>query len=272
MDLRKPPGSKSPPSSPKLQEMKRTIKLLIAYDGTDYSGWQRQKNDITIQGEIEKRLARMTNGPVTLHGAGRTDAGVHARGMVAHFHTEKKITCLAFQNGLNSLLPQSIRILTMEDKNGDFHARFSARAKTYIYTICNAPVQFPTERLYSIHIRSELQYEPMKECLEIITGEHDFASFETAGSRDKNCSDGRGSIRTILKTALIREKNGLVHFTFTGDGFLRHMIRNLMGTILEVGKDKRTVDNFKVTLVAQDRSQAGVTAPPHGLTLLKIIY
>ncbi len=252
--------------------IKRTIRLLIAYDGTNYCGWQRQKNEVTIQGEIEKRLANMTNGPITLYGAGRTDAGVHAKGMVAHFHTEKKITCAAFQNGLNSLLPKAIRILLATEEADNFHARFSAKAKTYVYSIYNTPIQMPTERLYSVHITSILKYDLMEQCLEIITGKNDFASFETAGSRDKNSNDGRGSVRTILKAGLLKEDNGLTHFTFTGDGFLRHMIRNLMGTILEVGKGGRSISNFKETLDAHNRSKAGATAPAHGLTLLNILY
>ncbi len=252
--------------------MQRTVKLLIAYDGTGYCGWQRQKKDLTIQEEIEKRLSRMTQTPVTLYGAGRTDAGVHAQGMVAHFHTQKTITCTVFQKGLNSLLPKSIRILTVTDEADDFHARFSARAKTYVYSICNTSIQLPTERLYSVHIRTDLKWENMRQCLNIITGEHDFASFETSGSRDKNNSDGRGSVRTILKSELILEQNGMAHFTFTGDGFLRHMIRNIMGTILEVGKGTRSVENFNRIFEACNRSKAGGTAPPHGLTLMDILY
>ncbi len=252
--------------------LQRTIKLLIAYDGTGYCGWQRQKKDITIQGEIEKRLSKMTEISVTLHGAGRTDAGVHAKGMVAHFHTHKAITCSAFQKGLNSLLPPSIRILAVKEENEHFHARFSAKAKTYVYSICNAPIQLPTERLYSVHVMVNLDWESMQQCLHIITGKHDFASFETSGSRDSTNDEGRGSVRTIYMAELSRRDNGIAHFTFTGDGFLRHMIRNIMGTILEVGKGSRSIDNFRKTFAACDRSKAGTTAPSHGLTLLDILY
>ncbi len=252
--------------------MLHNIKLTIAFDGTCFSGWQRQKNAPTIQEEIEKQLSRINNSQVTLHGAGRTDAGVHARGMVAHFHTDKNIGCLSYQNALNSMLPTSIRILSAEEKEKDFHSRYSVRKKTYIYSISTAPIQLPTERLYSVHISSKLNFELMKECLQIIIGKHDFASFEASGSRDKKYIHGRGSVRTIFDASLRHDENSLTHFIFTGDGFLRHMIRNLMGTIIEVGRERRTITNFTTTFKSLDRSRAGVTAPAHGLMLHNIIY
>jgi tRNA pseudouridine38-40 synthase len=250
----------------------RNIKLLIAYDGTGFGGWQRQKNAMTIQGEIEKRLAIITAGSVTLLGAGRTDAGVHARGMVANFHTETIIPCRAFCKGLNSLLPLSIRILSAEDVADTFHARFSAKAKTYIYSIFTGPVLLPAERFSVFHIPFTLQFDLISECLAIITGTHDFACFEMAGSRDKSRPGGRGSIRTILAADLQDQGDCHFQFSITGDGFLRQMVRIIIGTILEVGKGRMNIEDFRQTLRSGDRARAGPPAPAHGLTLHEIVY
>jgi len=250
----------------------RNIRLLIAYDGTDFHGWQVQPNAPTIQGEIEKRLALMHTHPVTLHGAGRTDAGVHAAGMVAHFHTEKPIQPQVFAKGLNSMLPGSIRILHATEENQGFHSRFSATGKTYIYSIHNGAIMMPCDRLYRVHIRSELDFSTMHECLKIITGSHDFASFETSGSRDPSHPKGRGSIRTISDASLSHENVDFFHFSLTGDGFLRHMVRNIVGTVLEVGLGRRTIAGFRQAILSCKRSEAGATAPAYGLMLKKIYY
>jgi len=250
----------------------RNIKLIIAYDGTGYGGWQRQKNANTIQGEIEKRLEIMTAGPVSLLGAGRTDAGVHALGMVAHFHTDKTLSCEAFLRGLNSLLPENIRILSVENAPADFHSRFWAKAKTYIYTLSTGPVLLPTERLYTYHIPFSLNLEQIEKCLGKIRGTHDFACFEMQGSRDKTCKNGRGSIRTILTAEFHDQGNCHFQFSITGDGFLRQMVRIMVGTILEVGKGRISIDEFQTILDSRDRSNAGPPAPAHGLTLLEIFY
>jgi tRNA pseudouridine38-40 synthase len=250
----------------------RNIKLLIAYDGTGFGGWQKQKNAATIQGEIERRLAIMTAGPVTLLGAGRTDAGVHALGMVANFHTDTTIPCRAFLKGLNSLLPPSIRILSAEDVADDFHARFSTKAKTYIYTIFTGPVLLPAERFTVYHIPFPLRFDLISECLEILTGTHDFACFEMTGSRDMCRQGGRGSTRTILAASLNDSGDHHFQFSITGDGFLRQMVRIMIGTILEVGKGRMSIEDLRHTLQSRDRMQAGPPAPAHGLTLLEIFY
>ena len=250
----------------------RNIRLLIAYDGADFHGWQIQPDTPTIQGEIEKHLAAIHNDHITLHGAGRTDAGVHARGMVAHFNTHKLIGPLDFQNSLNSMLPASIRILKVTEESPSFHSRFSAKGKTYSYTIFNDKIQMPHERYCSHHIKAPLDFSCINECLSIIQGTHDFASFETAGSRDLSLTGGRGSIRTISNAVLLNPVPFFYEFTITGDGFLRHMVRNIVGTILEVGLRRRSIENFREILFAKKRSTAGVTAPPHGLTLTKIYY
>ena len=250
----------------------RNIKITLSFDGTDFSGWQRQTNAVTIQGEAESALSRITNTPVTLHGAGRTDAGVHALAMVASFITESSITLPEFQNGLNAILPPSIRIISMEDVPPDFHARFSALSKTYLYNIDTSPIQSPFARLFSVHIPQNLSLGNMEQCLDEITGTHDFASFEASGSRDKSITTGRGSVRTLHTANIGETGTNAYQFEFTGDGFLRHMVRNIVGTVLNVGKGRTTVGKFKEILAARDRSSAGATAPAHGLFLKKIYY
>ncbi len=250
----------------------RNIKLVIAYDGTGYAGWQRQANAVTIQGEIEKRLATMTAGPVSLLGAGRTDAGVHALGMVANFHTDKALSCEVFFKGLNALLPADIRILSVEEVPAGFHARFSARAKTYLYTLFNGPVLLPAERFSTCHIPFVLDPAAMEDCLRLIRGTHDFACFELQGSRDRNSQLGRGSIRTILAAELHDLGDHRLRFSITGDGFLRQMVRIMVGTILEVGRGRRSMQGFRQTLASRDRALAGPPAPAHGLSLLEIFY
>jgi tRNA pseudouridine38-40 synthase len=250
----------------------RNIKLTIAYDGTDYSGWQRQKNAITIQGEIEQRLQIITTNPVSLHGAGRTDAGVHAKGMIANFHTEATISCPALIRGLNGLLPRSIRIMDACEEVDEFHARFSAKAKTYTYSLFTGEIQPPMQRLYSVHLPHLPHQTNIYPCLEKITGTHDFASFEASGSRNLNAPSVRGSVRTLYEATFTQITPRISQFQFTADGFLRHMVRNLVGTLLETGKGRRTILEFEQTLQTKSRSTAGPTAPAHGLVLEKIFY
>jgi tRNA pseudouridine38-40 synthase len=250
----------------------RNIKLLISYDGTDFSGWQRQRHDCTIQGEIENRLSLMTREKIDLHGAGRTDAGVHAEGMVAHFATSSAIPCPDFLRGLNSMLPGAIRIFGVDDVDQNFHARYSATGKRYQYKIFTGKIQPPQLRLYSLHVSCELHLVSVIRCLKLLEGTHDFASFENSGSRDKSICSGRGSVRTIFKAELIEEPPFQLIFQFTGDGFLRNMIRNLVGTLLDVGKEKLSVEEFLNILKAKDRTMAAATAPAHGLFLKEVLY
>jgi tRNA pseudouridine38-40 synthase len=250
----------------------RTIRLLIAFDGTDFHGWQLQPDAPTIQGEIEKHLATIHNTRVPLHGAGRTDAGVHATGMVAHFHTAKDISCSVLQQSLNSMLPASIRILAATKEAESFHARFSAKSKTYIYSIFNGNILLPQRRLYSLHIRSPLNFRAMGKCLQSLEGTHDFSSFETAGSRDHETRELNGSTRTIYQAEIMHHSDNFHTVHVTGNGFLRHMVRNIVGTVLEVGLERRSELSFRNALQAKKRSAAGSTAPAHGLTLSKIEY
>jgi tRNA pseudouridine38-40 synthase len=250
----------------------RNIKLLLAFDGTGYAGWQKQKSDKTIQGVIEENLRIMTGGEICLHGAGRTDAGVHALGMVANFHTETNIPCHGLLKGLNSMLPLDIRVLEAREAEPDFHARRSAKGKTYWYNIYNGIVQLPTERLYAAHVSGDLDGEAMQGGLDRLVGTHDFSSFEGAGSRDPENSR-RGAVRTITKASLenLRTMDNY-RFIITGDGFLRHMVRNIVGTMLEVGKGKQSQSDVTDIVEAKDRSAAGPTAPAAGLFLKEIYY
>ena len=250
----------------------RNIRLLIAYDGTAYAGWQRQAAGLpTIQGVLEEKISLMTKAPVVLHGAGRTDAGVHALGMVANFHTLCFIPCAGFLKGLNCLLPADIRIRQVDEVDADFQARFDAQGKVYAYQFLCAPLILPHQRLYYAHIPFQLDLALMESALASLVGEHDFASFEAAGSRDTSRSGGRGAVRRITTARLQRQGDGwamLIH----GDGFLRHMVRNIAGTVFEVGQGKRSLEEFIETLAAKDRSQAGMTAPAQGLFLVEVIY
>jgi len=253
-------------------EAARNICLLIAYDGSDYQGWQRQAAAPTIQGEIEERLAIITTKSVTLYGAGRTDAGVHATGMTANFHTNSAISRAQLQKSLNSMLPPAIRIFGVREMDGAFHARFSCRGKRYRYFIQTAPVQPPFSRRYALHTPAALDDERMQSCLNTLIGTHDFSSFENSGSRDKEKADGRGAVRTLSAAKLQRHSQDMLSIELTGDGFLRNMVRNIVGTMLQAGEKKIGVEDFRAILTARNRSLAGPTAPPYGLFLSEVLY
>jgi tRNA pseudouridine38-40 synthase len=251
---------------------RRNIKLLLAFDGTAYAGWQKQKGEKTIQGEIEDKLHVMTGEDVCLHGAGRTDAGVHALGMVANFTTGSEIPCRGFAKGLNSQLPGDIRILEAAEAAASFHARRSARAKTYWYNLTDGPVQLPTERLYCAHVAAELDFNAIRAGLEYVVGTHDFSSFEGSGSRDPG-HGSRGAVRTIFTAGCHPVGGKHSHrFVITGDGFLRHMVRNIVGTMIAVGRGRLAPSEIGGVLAAKNRSAAGPTAPAHGLFLKEVLY
>lgn len=255
-----------------MSQAQRTIRLLISYDGTNFCGWQKQLSDRTIQGELEQCFSTMTTEKIRIHGAGRTDAGVHAHGMVAHFTCASQISCEVLLYGANSMLPGSIRVLHVNEEDASFHARYAATGKKYHYALYTGKIQPPFSRLTSLHISQALNLTQMSKCLSILTGTHDFSSFENSGTRDKSISTGRGAVRTIHSATLLQPAKNQVILEFTGNGFLKNMIRNLVGTILEVGKGKFTVTNFAGILQAKDRTKAGKTAPAHGLTLIEVYY
>lgn len=257
-----------------MAEQNRNIKMVLAYDGTGYFGWQKQLSQPTVQGVLEEKLSLICGETVSLQGAGRTDAGVHALGMVANFHTFSTIPCFGLLKGLNSMLPGDIRLLAVEAAAVGFHARRSAVAKTYTYTISNCPLQLPTRRLYAVHIPCKLDIAAMRSCLEVLIGEHDFTTFEATGSRDPKFASGRGAVREIFSATLdeLLFEPGEIRLTICGDGFLRHMVRNIVGTLLEVGRGRRSVADFEAVMASGNRALAGPTAPAHGLFLQEVHY
>lgn len=255
--------------------MSRTIRLLIAYDGGNYCGWQRQRQgESTIQEVLELRLSHLVGEPITLHGAGRTDTGVHALGMVAHFSTRAAIPVAAFFGGLNSMLPADIRILAAEEAQLDFHSRFNALGKTYRYDFFTGHVQPPCTRLHQAHLPGPFNPTRIAGGLELLLGTHDFSSFERSGSRDKTAIGGRGAVRTLnaLSCTPILGQPDSWSIRVSGDGFLRQMVRILAGTLIEIGLGKQDVSILPEILHARDRRRAGFTAPACGLYLERIYY
>jgi tRNA pseudouridine38-40 synthase len=252
----------------------RNIRLVIAYDGTNFCGWQRQQNGPTIQEALEKKLGIITQEAIQVNGAGRTDAGVHALGMVANFTTTATMPAAAFSKALNSMLPKDIRILKAEEVALDFHARFSAQGKRYRYDFFTGVLQFPLERLYRTHFPFFFQPERLQGSLDLLIGTHDFSSFEAVGSRDRTRTTGRGAVRTLHQAQCAIDLSQPEHFSlfFSGDGFLRHMVRNLVGTLLWVGSGRLTTEQFAAILAAKDRKKAAPTAPACGLFLEKVHY
>lgn len=243
------------------------FKLIIEYDGSAYHGWQRQAGDTTIQEEIEKALGRMTRQPITLIGSGRTDAGVHARGQTANFTCDDtRISPLEFQKGLNSMLGGGIVIRSCETAPEAFHSRYDVTSKTYRYRIRNHPLPQAIGRQYQWHIRAPLDMGAMQTASRQLLGSHDFKTFEGAGSPRQH------SVREILRAEWRRETDQHLAFFISANGFLRFMVRNIVGTLVEVGQGKRSPDEIPALIAARNRSQAGPTAPPQGLCLMEVCY
>lgn len=246
--------------------MEKKFKITTEYDGTAYHGWQRQKSDRSIQGEIEKAIAVMTRQSVTLAASGRTDAGVHALGQVAHFACDTALTPEAFFLGLNSLLPDDIVIKFCEAVPETFHARYDAKRKTYRYRILNRSVPSALDHRHVWHIRKELLVGAMQAATGYLIGEHDFKAFEGTGSPRSS------TVRNIFRAELNETKDGYLIFEIEGDGFLRYMVRNIVGTLVEVGRGKIAPEDFKAILESKERNRAGATAPPQGLFLVSVEY
>ncbi len=240
--------------------------MALRYDGTCYRGWQSQTGAGTIQDILEEKIRLMTGGPVRVIGAGRTDAGVHALHQVCHFHTPSRLDAESLRRGLNSLLPPDILVTAAEDAPPDFHARYSARCKVYEYRILNLPEPDPFLRHYAWHIPSPLDLPEIKKCLPLLLGEHDFSSFRSSGS------SVRSPVRRMMKAEMYSPGGGLVVLEFQADGFLRHMVRNIVGTVVEVGKGRWDSGGFLEILTAKDRREAGVKAPAQGLFLKEVCY
>jgi tRNA pseudouridine38-40 synthase len=248
----------------------RYFKLVIAYDGTDFHGWQIQSNKPTIQGEIINVLRRITQENVQLHGAGRTDAGVHALGQVGSFRTQSALSAGEFQRALNALLPPTIRIASAEEVGPDFNARWSARGKIYRYRLYRGKVVPPMLWRYVLHYPFPLDEEAMRDASARFVGIHDFASFAAStGSEDDDKE--RSTEREIYSTELTRSADGeeLV-FTVRGRSFLRYMVRKMVGTLLDIGRGKLKPDDINGLYELKDRSKSGPTVPPQGLCMVSV--
>jgi tRNA pseudouridine38-40 synthase len=249
-----------------MAESFRNIKLVLAYDGSRYHGWQRQPNEITIQEVIEEKIQIMAGEAVTLFASGRTDAGVHAVNQICHFKTRSTIDPKILKKGLNSLLPGDILITDAETVSLDFHARYNAKSKTYEYRLLNREEPDIFQRKYVWHIRMPLDVEEMKKCVTFLLGTHDFSSFKSSGSGNAN------PVRSVLNAGIFGPEKGYLRFVIEADGFLRHMVRSIVGTLVEAGLGKINSSGFKEIIESKDRSRAGVKAPAQGLFLMEVRY
>ena len=239
--------------------------MTLEYDGTAYHGWQVQPNGTSIQEVLQNILKKITKKKVTVIASGRTDAGVHAEAQVAHFVTDSRMKPGEFLKALNSLLPNDIVVKEVKQVSLSFHAQTSALRKTYRYTILNR--EYPSALSYGSYqyVPFPMDVPAMRRAIKYLQGRHDFTSF-----RGANCS-AKFSVREIYKIA-IKKEEGFIHFSFEGNGFLKHMIRNIMGTLIEVGRRKLKASQVREILRARNRTMAGPTAQPQGLCLVKVTY
>ncbi|MFH1731334.1 MAG: tRNA pseudouridine(38-40) synthase TruA [Planctomycetota bacterium] len=243
----------------------RNVKLTIEYDGTNYAGWQVQPNGTGVQEVVQDAIARITGETaVKLIGSGRTDAGVHAAGQAANFMTDSNIPAGDLVHAINSKLPDDVAIVGAEDVPADFHARYSAKSKTYRYSILNRAVRGPLERSRCHFVRKKLDVAAMREAAKSFVGEHDFAAFQSK-------PDGKSSVRRITKLDI--EANGeKIDISVAANGFLYNMVRAIAGTLIEVGLGARPPGSITELIGSRDRAAAGPTAPAHGLCLMKVEY
>ncbi len=250
-----------------MKARKRNIRLTVAYDGTNYHGFQRQTPPVVaVQNVLEDRLEKICGDTIELAASGRTDAGVHARGQVVNFFTDGSIPAARIPLAINSILPPDIVVLEASDVDRNFSARHSARSKIYKYRILQGSIPDPFERNYSWNIRKPLDIPSMEECLRLIEGEHDFSAFRASGGPDVN------PVRNIYSAVLKQRDNRILELSFHANGFLYHMVRNIVGTIGVVGLGWKTVSDFKAVMASLDRSRAGATAPAQGLYLERVFY
>ncbi len=261
-----------------------TFKITLAYDGTLFVGWQRQARGTSVQSLVEQALSRVARAPVRVVGAGRTDAGVHALGQVASAEVETRLEPATLARALNAMLPPEVRVVGAALAAPGFNARYDARAKTYCYCIHNAASATPFDFRYSWWVSERLDIDAMAEAARAVEGRHDFAAFRSTGSTVKTTT------RTVIASALRvapppaicsvfgaaaaegRASGQRVIYEITGDGFLRHMVRTIVGTLAEIGCGRRDPASMASTIASCDRAQAGPTAPAHGLFLVRVTY
>lgn len=241
------------------------VAFIVEYDGTDYAGWQIQKNDVTIQEKIEEALLPMGKGRIAVFGAGRTDSGVHAKGQCGHFDIETNIPAEKFAFILNSRLPKDIRIKKTWQAEEGFHCRFSAKGKRYIYRIFNSPHSSALLQRFTMHVPEKLNLDKMVEAAEIIKGTHDFKAFCAQGSSVKT------TVRTVSRLD-VKKTDELIEIIVEGNGFLYNMVRIIAGTLIEVGKGKKTPADVKNIIDGMKRADAGLTAEACGLTMDAVFY
>ncbi len=247
-------------------------RLLIQYDGTDFHGWQVQENDRTIQGELERVVGMLADRDVGVVGSGRTDAGVHAEGQVANLRLDSgKFTPDKLKHAINGNLWRDIRIMKAEKAPDDFHARFSAKRKTYIYRVINAPVMSPFWRRFAHHESRPLDVGRMNDTARLFLGEHDWTAFASAKA------DGETRVRNVLDFTVESSWNDqaqgvMIEFRISATGFLRYMVRSIVGTMLEVGRGEKDSDTIQTAIVTGNRDLAGKTASAQGLTLFRVDY
>ena len=247
------------------------FKLLIQYDGTDFHGWQMQENSRTIQGELERVIGMIEDADVAVVGSGRTDAGVHAEGQVANVLLNRPFMPDRLKNAINGNLWRDIRIMKAEKSPDDFHARFSAKMKTYVYRVVNAPVMSPFWRRFAHHEHRPLDIARMNDVARFFLGEHDWTAFSSAQA------DGENRVRNVTDFTIAsswddRAQASMIEFRITANGFLRYMVRSIVGTMLEVGRGEKDSDTIQTAIVGGDRGLSGKTAPAQGLTLLRVDY
>lgn len=261
------PTPARPDSSQASGSPSRNLRLEVQYDGTDFHGWQIQPQLRTIQGELTRTLESILREPVHVCGSGRTDAGTHALAQVCHFHTTSRLELSSLRKALNSRLPATIRVTGIQTVAADFHARRHARSKHYRYRILNTPWCSPFEYRYVHHFHRGLDYERLNRAAESVVGRRDFSAFCDADSQAK-CK-----IRRVTSSLFVFDtRRKLLEYNVCADGFLHHMVRNLVGTFLEVGRGKLPVEAIPAILESKDRSRAGPTAPAKGLFLVRVVY
>ena len=243
----------------------RNIKLRISYDGTDFAGWQRQPNLRTVQQVLEEALGQLTGAVPTTNASGRTDAGVHALGQVVHFLTASKHAPETFLKALNATLPPDIRVQHVEEKPQAFHSTLDAVDKLYRYVVDNGPIADPFRRRYTYHVHRRLDEDAMRRAGQALVGRHDFRSFET------NWPNRTSSVRTVKRIGVERSGDA-VSIDAEADGFLYNMVRTIAGTLILVGLGRRPESWVAEALAAESRAEAGPTAPPQGLFMIRVRY
>ena len=245
--------------------MSRRIRLVVSYDGTNYVGWQLQENGVSVQQRLNEALTYLTGEAIQVHGSGRTDSGVHARAQVAHFDTNARMPADKFAVAMNSRLPRDIRVLYSEETTEAFHARFSAKNKTYRYTLQTGAHADVFTRDTALHVHTPLAFERMQRAARDALGEHDFAAFMSAGSTLER------TVRTVFRSEWTQDGRYL-YYEVAANGFLYNMVRILVGTMLEVGSGRLPEDALARALASKRRDDAGATAPPQGLMLVRVVY